>query len=87
LLPAITPLPSSLYKIDPRAPAAAPLLTSASHTLSPPLHTPPPEAHHRRSSTGLDLRRCLISSAVCYVKDPREGEQLNHPSLFCPGLP
>jgi hypothetical protein len=51
------------------------------------LHAPPLEAHHHRSSTGLDLRRCLISSAVCYVKDPREGEQLNHPSLFCPGLP
>jgi hypothetical protein len=49
--------------------------------------TEPPEAHRRRSSTSLDLRRCLFSFAVCYTKDSREGEQLNHPSLSCLDLP
>jgi hypothetical protein len=31
--------------------------------------TEPPEAHRRKSSTGLDLRRCLFSFTVFYTED------------------
>jgi hypothetical protein len=42
-------LPFSLYKIDPRALVAAPLLTRTFHTLSPPPHAPSPVKPGRRA--------------------------------------